>query len=150
MAIEQVPEPLEEFASQIAGSIDSLQKLLAVETPIPVESFNQLVGNFTRFLNLILKKYPDLPETEKDGARPHILYWRQLQAYLVFLLRFPEILQVPHHAESVQALNFIKQREKLLRELYVPLAQQEKNLFSGSFRQQLEECLAKRVEPSIK
>ncbi len=146
MATEPLPELLQELASELEACIDSLKGVLASSKVILADTFQQLAGTFTRVLNLILKKYPDLTDSEKDSARPLILYWRQMQGYLVFLLRFPDILQVPNHAEITQALDFIVHREKLLTEIYVPLARQEKNLFSGQFRKHLEECLGKRAQ----
>ncbi len=150
MAPNLLPEALQGFASELGTCVDSLREILASSAVIPAGSFQQLAGTFTRLLNLILKSYPDLTDAEKDTARPFILYWRQLQGYLVFLLRFPDILQVPHHSEINQALDFITQQEKLLEDVYIPLARQEKNLFSGQFRGHLEECLGKRASPQAK
>jgi len=141
---QNVPEDLREFLSEIWACSESLRALLSRNEAIPQEPFQELAGTFTRLLNLILKKYVDLTAPDKDNARPLILYWRQLQGYLIFLLRFPEILQVPHHSEINQTLDFIVQRDILLKERYVPLANQEKSLFSGSFRGELERCLGKR------
>ncbi len=146
MAREPLPEPIRKFSSELGAYTDSLKRILASSEVIPTETFQQLAGTFTRLLNLILKAYPEMVDAEKDAARPHILYWRQLQGYLVFLLRFPDILQVPHHAEITQALDFIVHQENILTEIYVPLARQEKNLFAGQFRQHLEECLGKRAQ----
>ncbi len=145
MKTKPLPETLQGFASELGVCIDSLREILASSKAIPAVTFQQLAGAFTHLLNLILKTYPDLADSEKDAARPHILYWRQLQGYLVFLLRFPEILLVPHHSEINQLLTFIIHREKLLNEIYVSLARHEKNLFAGHFREHLEECLGKHT-----
>lgn len=146
MTTESLPETLRAFASELEMCIDSLRAFLTSSEVLSPDTFQCLAGTFTHVLNLILKVYPNLTDSEKDNARPFILYWRQLQGYLVFLLRFPDILHVPHHSEILQALDFITQREKLLRKIYIPLAQQEKNLFSGQFREHLEECLGKRAQ----
>jgi hypothetical protein len=138
------PPPLRADFDAIWENLASLKVLLEQNAPIAEATFNPLVGTFTHLLNALLKKYPSLGEGEKDVARPFILYLRQMQGYLVFLLRFPAILQVPHHSEINQALDFITRRESLVEETYVPLARQEKNLFSGQFRGHLEECLGKR------
>jgi hypothetical protein len=138
------PPPLRSDFDAIWENLESLKVLLEQDAPIEETTFNQLVGAFTHLLNVLLKNYPSLEDVERDAARPFILYLRQMQGYLVFLLRFPDILQVPHHSEINQALDFITRRETLIEETYVPLARQEKKLFSGQFRGHLEECLGKR------
>ncbi|OLS14078.1 MAG: hypothetical protein RBG13Loki_2256 [Promethearchaeota archaeon CR_4] len=143
MNTEASPDPLQDYFRKIWINLESLRILLARDSPIPEELFYPLSGEFTRLLNLVLKQYPDLNDRGKDSARPLILYCRQLQGYLVFLLRFPDILQVPHHSEINQTLDFITRREELLEKIYIPLAWQEKQLFSGQFREILEGYLAK-------
>jgi hypothetical protein len=130
----------EEFTS-IGIALNDLANLLQQDSFIDEGEFNGLVGDFTKSLNCILGKYPDLDEDMKDEVRSHLLYLRQVQNYLVFLLRFPDILNVPHHCEIEQTLDFILNREDLLENKYKSLALHEKKLFQGDFREKLEACL---------
>lgn len=144
-----IPPVLSEDFHAIGETLKLLSQDFQKDTILDLEEFTDLVGDFTRDLNRILHQYPDLSEGEKDQTRPHALYLRQLQGYLVFLLRFPRILQVPHHAEIQQTLDFILQREDLLDKVYDPLATHEKQLLSSGFRDKLEACLEHRLPPAI-
>src|SRR5271157_713001 len=148
MRPSKIPAGLTEEFSTIGDSLNGLSQLLLQDTEIDPDEFTCFVGDFTKLLNLVLRKYPDLGEELKDDVRPHLLYLRQVQNYLVFLLRFPSILNVPHHSEIQQTLDFILNRETLLEEKYVPLALHEKNLFNGGFRDELEACLEHRTPPN--
>ncbi len=125
--------------------LGELSVLLGGDEIISYEEFVELTGCFTKCLNMLLRAYPTSEESIQDDLRPYLLYFRQIQHYLTFLLRFPEILAVPHHSEIQQTLDIITRRETLMRELYNPLAASQKALFTGPFRTDLERCLTKKT-----
>ncbi|MHA1732650.1 MAG: hypothetical protein ACTSU5_11960 [Promethearchaeota archaeon] len=134
-------------SSRIEGLLDSLRETLGSDEPIDLDEFQGLAGKFSSELNALLREYHGWSDAERDAARPLVLYLRQVQHYLVFLLRFPDILAVPHHCEIQQVQEFLANRDELLAGKYAELAGQQKGLFAGPFRQELERCLGKRFAP---
>jgi hypothetical protein len=111
--------------------------LLRSNSIISEDQFNPITGQFTHHLNELLRYYADQDSVVKDSLRPYINYYRQVQNYLVFLLRFPDILKVPHHSEIQQTLNILENREILLKTTYAEISDAEKRLFEGEFRDRL-------------
>ena len=56
----------------------------------------------------------------------------------MFLLRFPTILQIPHHSEIEQTLDFIQRKDELILKDYSHYSENERELLHGSFKEKLE------------
>jgi hypothetical protein len=125
-------------------SAKKIVNLLDRSEPIPEDPFFIEVGFFSSSLNKLLKYYTIVPASEKDNLRPIVNYFRQIQNYLVFLVRFPDILRVPHHAEIEQTLSIMKNREKWINEVYRDISQSEKEILNGSFKVKLEKLFEKK------
>lgn len=124
-----------------------LIQILAVSDPIDEETYGRAVGVFSKYLKALLRSFHTLSPPAQDKLRPFLLYARQVQHYLVFLLRFPGILGVPHHSEIEQTLKYLQQQESLVSGLYADLAAQQKALVHGQFSRALDAKLARRGHP---
>ena len=136
---------MESFFTSIDKIIEKLRAILVSDKPILDDVFFPLVGDYSKGLKQILEAYhePSRTKGDKNFMAPYINYYRQLQNYLIFICRFPTILLVPKHSEILQTLNFIDQKEKLLKELYESLSKQEKALFNSPFKDELEYLIGK-------
>lgn len=141
-----IPYRPESPMKDLDNSVKALVHLLDHSEPILEDPFFVEVGIFSSLLNKLLKYYAIAQAKEKDNLRPQINYYRQIQNYLVFLVRFPDILKVPHHAEIEQTLSIMKNREKWINEIYRDLSQREKNNLEGPFKQKLEQLLEKKKD----
>ena len=135
---------MNKFLEVLDSDSSNLIDLLHTDNPILEEHFNLLTGQFTHHLNDLLRYYATQNEDTKDMLRPYVNYYRQIQNYLVFLLRFPEILMVPHHSEIQQTLNILENREQLLKTTYEDISKAEKALFSGDFVNKLNNLYEKK------
>ena len=117
--------------------------MLLSSTPIPEDPFFQAVGEFSKQLKVVLAEYFILQEAEQDDLRPYINYYRQLQNYFVFILRYPTILLVPNHSEIEQTRRFIEQKDFLIKTVYIDLSKREHALLTGKFRENLEQLFDK-------
>lgn len=129
--------------SSIDHLVDQLERMLESDQPIPEDPFFVLTGNFSKELKTILNAYFDADSTRKPVLQPYINYYRQLQNYLVFILRFPTILLVPHHSEIEQTLRIIRNKETLIHEMYIPYSKRESELLHGEFHDQMEKLFEK-------
>jgi len=123
--------------------IEQLENMLESDHPIPEDPFFVLTGNFSKELKEILNAYFDADLARKTFLQPYINYYRQLQNYLVFILRFPTILLVPHHSEIEQTLRIIRNKETLIHEMYIPYSKRESELLHGEFHDQMEKLFGK-------
>jgi ferric iron reductase protein FhuF len=121
-----------------------LIEMLQSQQSIPEDPFFMLVGAFSAALKRLLSKYFEKDASGKDLLRPIVNYYRQVQNYLVFLLRYPDILQIPQHSEIEQTLRYLHDPEKWINEVYMQLAEKEKNLMSGDFRESMERLFSKK------
>jgi hypothetical protein len=129
---------MEAYVKNIDITIESLFSLLSIDSIIAEDSFFESVGIYSKQLKEILSYYFTLEETERYPLQPYLNYYRQLQGYLVFILRFPDILQVPHHSEIEQTLEFISKKDELIENFYTKYSNKERTLLHGSFKEQLE------------
>ena len=122
---------------------ENLIHILDSNSAIPEQEFRSATGRFSSELNRLLRNYAECPNETKDRLRPYINYYRQVQNYLVFLLRFETILQVPHHSEIQQTLYYLAHREELIEKIYRSLSEKEKELMTGRLKQDLEKFYGK-------
>jgi hypothetical protein len=136
---------MDDFFASINRIIKKLREIMVSNKPISEDLFFPLVGDYSKCLNALLALYHESsrPQEEKECMSPYLNYYRQLQNYLIFICRFPTILLVPNHSEILQTLNFIDQKEKLLKDLYEHFSQDEKKLLTGRFKKDLETLLKK-------
>ena len=131
---------------KIQGRIHRLTEILKQDTPIDEQLYCQTVGTFSKELNHLLQTYFESDEKTRDELRPYLNYYRQLQHYLVFLIQNEKILQVPHHAEILQTLSFMENREQLFAEIYISLSDAQKKLFTSDYRQILDNLLELKLK----
>lgn len=124
--------------------IEQLQHMLESDKPIPEDPFFVVTGNFSKEVKTLLATYFEADQSQKIVLQPYINYYRQLQNYLVFILRFPTILLVPHHSEIEQTLRFIRNKNTLITEMYVPYSQRESDLLHGDFHDRMEKLYDNR------
>lgn len=144
---------------EITNFSDGNQKMNAIMDNI-VECFNQigireieenethfcvLLAEFTKVLKKLLDLYSKSERETQLKYKPHILYYRQVQGYLVFLIRFPTILTVRDHDEIEQTLEFLNNREEMIATKYKIIAEDQTRVFDGDFRKKLEEKLRKKT-----
>ena len=136
------------------GSLDNnMKEILGLFQDIGVKSEQDIedlyfkkVGEFSAFLNQLLEIYFDNPRDLQLKFKPDILYYRQVQGYLVFLLRYPTILKVKDHTEIKQTRLFLENKQELLDKIYYALANHETQLFEGDFREKLEKMMETRTK----
>lgn len=121
--------------------LDCFENIGKDDPQIVEDTYFKKVGEFSANIKLLLNTYFENNREEQLKYKPDILYYRQVQGYLVFLLRFPEILKVKDHDEIQQTRKFLENKEYLMRTIYNQLAEHETNLFEGDFRDILEEKL---------
>ncbi|GAB4308120.1 MAG: hypothetical protein Kow0069_06090 [Promethearchaeota archaeon] len=118
-----------------------------MDGPVEWQTFRVLVGRHVEALRALLTVYANAPPTTPPAAKLEMparqSYYRQVCHHLVFLVRFPAALEVPGHSEVVQARDQLFGRERLLAELYRPMARQRASLMSGNFRSELERLVGK-------
>ena len=130
---------MQEILTQLRGMLEG-------ETAIDEEEYCKVVAAYSRELKALLKKYFEVNEEGKDELRPWVNYYKQLQHYLVYLVRFSEILQVPHHSEILQTLLFIKKQDELIEKIYIALSQAQKELFSEANLKALDRALELKLK----
>jgi hypothetical protein len=135
-------EPLQ----KIQNTINNLAEILKQDTAIDEQLYCETVGTFSKELKGLLQVYFESAEKTQDKLRPYLNYYRQLQHYLVFLIQNEKILQVPHHAEILQTLTFMENREQLIAEIYISLSDAQKKLFTSDYRQILDNLLELKLK----
>lgn len=108
--------------------------------------FCVLLAEFTRVLKKMLDLYSKSERSIQLEFKPHILYYRQIQGYLVFLIRFPEILKVRDHDEIRQTREFLENRDEMIKTKYSEIAEEQTRVFDGDFKNKLEEKLKLRAK----
>lgn len=141
-------EPILNFANVISNLdtimrdiLDCFENIGKSEPQFIEDTYFKKVGEFSSKIKLLLNTYFENNREEQLKYKPDILYYRQVQGYLVFILRFPDILKVKDHDEIQQTRKFLENKEYLIRTIYNQLAEHETNLFEGNFRNILEEKL---------
>jgi len=134
----------------IQHTVQDLQEILKSDTSINEQTYFELVGRYSTELKKILAVYFDSADKIGTQMRPFLNYYRQLQHYLVFIIRYPAILQVPHHSEILQTLSIIENQEELIKGLYTDLSKKQRNLLNGDFRKDLEDYLKLKLDKSQK
>ncbi|MCP4763140.1 MAG: hypothetical protein GY870_15295, partial [archaeon] len=82
---------------------------------------------------------------EQLKYKPDILYYRQVQGYLVFLLRYPDILRVQEHDEIQQTIKFLENKNYLIKTLYFDLAKEQTEVFENEeFKKELEKKMEQK------
>jgi hypothetical protein len=152
----EIIDTLDELIEEILFCFDDIKKIDSGEDQQPYLKNNEklyfkLVGNYTRLINRLLDVYfkNENNRDEQIRFKPDILYYRQLHEYLVFLIRFPEILQIADHDEIKQTRNFLENKLFLIKKIYNPMADQQNKLFSGSFRKELNNLLGHHQKKKI-
>ncbi|MFX1293713.1 MAG: hypothetical protein ACFFD2_02465 [Promethearchaeota archaeon] len=126
--------------------IKQLKSMLKSDTEIDEQIYCEEVGNYSKELKILLKKYFEVDEETRDKMRPFLNYYKHLQHYLVFLVMNSEILKVPHHEEILQILIFIENQERLIKETYVRISEAQKQLFSEKNLKKLDAALELRLK----
>jgi hypothetical protein len=126
--------------------IDEIAKLLKSDTEIEEELYFKLVGDYSKELKGILNTYFASPDTLQTLMSPFLNYYRQLQHYFVFIIRYPLILKVPHHSEILQTLAFIENRDQLIKERYEEFSKTQKALLTGDFIKDLDQLLELKLK----
>ena len=132
---------LTQLIENLQGILQKLKELLESNTEIDEVCFCKVVGDYSKELKLLLNNYFKADDALKNEIRPFLNYYRQLQHYLIYLIRYPTILKVPSHAEILQTLSFIENQDFLIAEKYISLSEAQKQLLSGDFIRQLDELL---------
>jgi len=126
--------------------LQDLKEILKADNPINENLYFELVGKYSKQLKKFLTTYFDSDKKTQALMRPSLNYYRQLQHYLVFIIRYPTILQVPHHSEILQTLSIIENQEELIKGLYTDLSKKQTNLLNGDFRKVLEDYLKLKLD----
>lgn len=129
---------------ELENFMHPLLQMLKSDTVIPEDPFFEAVGRFSKQLKVVLREYFTANSLLQAKMRPYVNYYRQLQNYLVFILRFPTILVVPHHSEIEQTVRFMEQKNLLIQTVYIELSQHEYELLKGDFHENLDRLLSKR------
>jgi len=139
------PEAINEIDSILNQILNIFNNINIIEPQeLEILYINQ-VGKFSKMIKLLLNIYFENNREIQLKYKPEILYYRQVQAYLVFILRYSEILRVRDHEEIQQTKSFILNKEKLMKEIYNELAEQETYLFESDFRDKLDEKIRRMI-----
>ncbi len=117
-----------------------LEKTLSDSGKINQDAFYRQSSNYSKELKKILRNYHEISDKEeKHSYTSHINYYRQLQHYLIFMVRYPTILTVPNHSEIQQTLQFIQKKDELIQNIYIRMSKKQQDLFHGNFKHKLED-----------
>jgi hypothetical protein len=159
IAIEGFTEMIEcfdEVIEEILFCLDDIKNINSGEEQRPYLKNNEklyfnLVADYSGLVNRILDVYFENDRDEQIKYKPDILYYRQLHEYLIFLIRFPEILRIADHEhdEIAQTRYFLENKKLLIEEIYNKMAEQQHKLFNGTFRKKLNNLLAHHQKKKI-
>ncbi len=149
-------ESFDGVIEEILFCFEDIKKINSGEVLQPYLKNNEklyfkLVADYSKLVNRLLDAYFE-NENNRDEQikyKPDILYYRQLQEYLVFLIRFPEILQIADHDEIKQTQYYLENKKLLIKEIYNKMSEHQNTLFTGNFRSNLDKTLSKRVNRRI-
>jgi hypothetical protein len=127
-------------------TINEITQILKNDTEIDDELYFKMVGEYSKELKGLLNTYFISPETIQTLMSPFLNYYRQLQHYFVFIIRYSLILKVPHHSEILQTLAFIENRDQLIKERYVEFSKTQKELLTGDFVKVLDQLLESKLK----
>lgn len=152
----EVIESFDDVIEEILYCLDDIKKINSGEEIQPYLKNNEklyfkLVGDYSKLVNRLLDVYFENENNRNEQIRykPDILYYRQLHEYLVFLLRFPKILQIADHDEITQTCYFLENKKLLIEEIYNQKAEQQNKLFKGTFRKELNNLLGYHQKKKI-
>jgi len=109
-----------------------------------------MVGDYSKELKVVLNTYFASTDTIQTLMSPFLNYYRQLQHYFVFIIRYPLILKVPHHSEMLQTLTFIENRDQLIAERYAAFSRTQQELLTGDFIKVLDQLLELKLKKTEK
>jgi hypothetical protein len=127
--------------------IDLFDQIETINTEEFEEAYCYHVGFFSKLLRKLLDQYHDEKRTKDDQKmiKPYLLYFREIQQYLVFFVRFPSALYQKNHPYLKELRDLIDKFEFHIKNKYKEKAIQESMLFETDFREKLEKTLSRRM-----
>ncbi|TFG19697.1 MAG: hypothetical protein EU530_05440 [Promethearchaeota archaeon] len=110
------------------------------------ESYCYNVGTYGKLLRALLDQYHAESRNIEDKKRikPQILFYRELQQYLVFFVRFTSAMYQKDHPYLKEVRDLIEKKDYFIRTKFKQKAIQESMLFESDFREKLEKTLSRR------
>jgi hypothetical protein len=110
------------------------------------EAYCYHIGTFSKLLRKLLDQYHDGERTKegKTKIKPYLLYFRELQQFFVYFVRFPSALYQKNHPYLKELRDLIQRMDFYLKNKYKEKAIQESMLFETDFREKLEKTLSRR------
>ena len=136
-------DSLDDLDFQILDQFDEIENLRSEKFE---ERYCFNVGSYGKLLRQLLDLYHEDPNSSEIRTRlkPYLLYYRELQQYLVYFVRFPEAMYQKDHPYMKEMRELIENKEYFIKIKYKPKAIQESMLFETEFREKLEKSLSRR------
>ncbi len=140
---EKTIDQLDDLNFQVLDLFDHIEEKDAEKFE---ERYCWNVGEYSKLLRQLLDIYHDDLRTkeEKTQMKPYLLYYRELQQYLVYFVRFPSAMYQKNHPYLKELRELIEKKGYMLKAKYKEKAIQESMLFETDFREKLEKTLSRR------
>ncbi|MBN2155991.1 MAG: hypothetical protein JW776_08110 [Candidatus Lokiarchaeota archaeon] len=135
---------MKEFENLSINFLDLFTQKGTKETDRFEESYCYLVGSFSKQLRKLLDVYHEQSRDEQMKLKPSVLYYRELQQYLVYFVRFPSALYQKNHPFLKELQDLIEYKGYMIKTKFKKKAMQESQLFESDFREKLEKTLSRR------
>ncbi|MHA1338379.1 MAG: hypothetical protein ACTSRZ_00575 [Promethearchaeota archaeon] len=147
---DNFPDVIKALDNLLQKLIECFDNIGIIDDEENENTFFKLVGKYSKMIKIMLNIYFNSSRKIQLEYKPEILYYRQVQGYLVFLLRFPDILKVKDHDEIQQTKRFMQEKQRLVKNLYKNLADEQTFLFESDFREKLDEKIQKMIDQKEK
>lgn len=150
MNSEKQPDPSKETMDQLDDLnfhfLDLFDQLESKDAEKFEDEYAYNVGSFCKLLRRLLDEYHDETRNKEDQSRikPFLLYYRELQQYFIYFVRFPSAIYQKNHPYLKDLRALIENKEKMIKIKYKPMAVQQSMLFETDFREKLEKTLSRR------
>lgn len=126
--------------------LDHFDMIETLKPKIFEEKYCFSVGSYGKLLRKLLDQYHEETRSKESRAllKPHILYFRELQQYYIYFVRFNTALYQKNHPYLIELRDLIEREHYYLKTKYKEKAIQESMLFESDFKEKLEKTLSRR------
>jgi hypothetical protein len=110
------------------------------------EKYCYHVGSYGKQLRKLLDQYHENTRSKESKSllKPLLLYYREIQQYLVYFVRFPSAVYQKNHPYLKELRELIEKKIFFLKNKFKDKAIQESMLFESDFKDRLEKTLNRR------
>jgi len=140
---KDIIDQLSELDFQILDLFDQIETINSEKFE---ETYCYHIGSFGKLLRKLLDRYHDeaRAKDEQVKIKPYLLYFREVQQFLVYFVRFPSALYQKNHPYLIELKDLIERIDFYIKNKFKEKAIQESMLFETDFREKLEKTLSRR------